>query len=116
MTVLYGIKNCDTVKKARHWLDKHAIAYRFHDFRADGLDQKRLARWVKQLGWESLLNRRGATWRQLPDAQRERISDAVGAVDAMLTHVALIKRPVLESDRALYVGFSADDYAELLKK
>jgi len=116
MTVLYGIRNCDTVKKARRWLDEHGVAYRFHDFRADGLDEKRLARWAKQLGWETLLNRRGTTWRQLPAAQRDKVTDAAGAVAAMLAHAALIKRPVLESGGALRVGFSADDYAALLKK
>jgi len=116
MTILYGIKNCDTVKKARRWLDEHGVAYRFHDFRVDGLDEKRLARWTKELGWETLLNRRGTTWRQLPEAQRNRAGDAAGAVAVMRTHVALIKRPVLESGGALRVGFNADDYAALLKK
>ena len=116
MTTLYGIPGCDTVKKARRWLDEHGVAYRFHDFRVDGLDEKRLARWTKQLGWETLLNRRGTTWRQLPAAQRDRVSDAAGAVAAMLEHATLIKRPILESDGVLRIGFSADDYAALLKK
>lgn len=116
MTVLYGIKNCDTVKKARRWLEEHGVAYRFHDFRADGLDQRRLAHWTKQLGWETLLNRRGTTWRQLPATQRHRASNDAGAMALMLAHVALIKRPVLESGDVLRVGFKADDYAALLKK
>jgi arsenate reductase len=115
MTVLYGIKNCDTVKKARRWLDEHGVAYRFHDFRTDGLDEKQLARWTKQLGWETLLNRRGTTWRNLPEAQRDKVSDATGAIAAMLAHASLIKRPVLESDGTVRVGFSADDYGALLK-
>jgi len=116
MTVLYGIKNCDTVKKARRWLDEHDVSYRFHDFRADGLDEKRLARWTKQVDWETLLNRRGTTWRQLPAAQRERAGDAAGAMTVMLAHVALIKRPVLEYHGGLRVGFNADDYAALLNR
>ena len=114
MTVLYGIKNCDTVKKARHWLDEHGIAYRFHDFRTDGVDAERLADWTSRLGWETLLNRRGTTWRGLPDSQRDTVSNATSAVNAMQTHPALIKRPVLEIDGEVYVGFSADDYASLL--
>jgi arsenate reductase len=115
MTVLYGIKNCDTVKKARRWLDERGVAYRFHDFRADGLDERQLARWVKQLGWEALLNRRGTTWRTLPEAQRAKVADAAAAVAAMLAHPSLIKRPVLESGGALQVGFTDGDYAALLQ-
>jgi len=114
MTVLYGIKNCDTVKKARRWLDDHGVAYRFHDFRADGLDDRRLARWTKQVGWETLLNRRGTTWRGMPETQRKKVADETSAVIAMLTHPALIKRPVLEINGKVHVGFKADEYASLL--
>jgi arsenate reductase len=115
VTILYGIKNCDTVKKARRWLDDHGVAYRFHDFRTDGIDDKRLARWTKQLGWEAVLNRRGTTWRGLPEPQRNKINDAASAVTAMLAQPALIKRPVLEINGTPHVGFKADDYAALLK-
>jgi Spx/MgsR family transcriptional regulator len=114
MTVLYGINNCATVKKARRWLDEHGVAYRFHDFRADGIDDKHLACWTKQLGWETLLNHRGTTWRGLPEAQRDKVNDAASAVAAMLANPALIKRPVLEINGGVHVGFSADDYATLL--
>jgi len=114
MTILYGIKNCDTVKKARRWLDEHAVAYRFHDFRADGIDGQRLTRWTKQVSWETLLNRRGTTWRGLPDAERNKIDDVTSAVSAMLAHPALIKRPVLEVGDTVHVGFNAADYAALL--
>ena len=114
MTILYGIRNCDTVKKARRWLDEHGVAYHFHDFRADGIDDKRLARWTELLGWETVLNRRGATWRGLPETQRDKINDAAGAVTAMLAQPALIKRPVLEINGAPHAGFRADDYAALL--
>ena len=116
MTVLYGLKNCDTVKKARRWLADHGVAYRFHDFRVDGLDEEQLARWTKQLGWETLLNRRGTTWRALPDTQRNKVVDAATAVTAMLAHPALIKRPVLESNGAVRVGFTDGVYAALLHK
>lgn len=116
MTALYGIKNCDTVKKARHWLDQHGVAYHFHDFRVDGVEERQLARWVKHLGWEALLNRRGTSWRGLPKTLRDKITDAGSATAAMLTHPTLIKRPVLEINGALRVGFNADDYAALLYK
>jgi len=116
MIVLYGIKNCDTVKKARRWLDEHGVAYRFHDFRADGVDEKQLARWIEQAGWETVLNRRGTSWRALSESQRACVIDGASAAAAMLAQPALIKRPVLESGRALRVGFAESDYAVLLEK
>ena len=112
MTTLYGIKNCDTVRKARRWLDGHAVDYRFHDLREDGLTRTRLNAWVGDLGWETLLNRRSTTWRQLPAAQREAL-DRATAMDLMLEHPALIKRPVLEIGKRHYVGFSEGHYSEL---
>jgi len=114
MTTLYGIKNCDTVKKARRWLDDHDIDYRFHDFRVDGVNDKQLARWTKLLGWETLLNRRGTTWRGLDETRRSQISDARSAIEAMCAQPALIKRPVLEIDNTVHVGFKPEDYATLL--
>lgn len=116
MTVLYGIKNCDTVKKARRWLDQHGVAYRFHDFRVDGVDEKQLALWVKQAGWEMLLNRCGTSWRALSETQRACVVDDTSAVAVMIAQPALIKRPVLESGDVLRVGFAEADYAALLKK
>ena len=112
MITLYGIKNCDTVKKARAWLDAHGVDYRFHDFRADGLDEKQLRAWVKELGWETLLNRRGTTWRKLPEKSRESIDEA-GAIKVMLAEPAIIKRPVLDLGRERRVGFKAEEYAGL---
>jgi arsenate reductase len=114
MTKLYGIPNCDSVRKARQWLDAQGIAYVFHDFRKDGLDSKQLAVWVKQAGWETLLNRKGTTWRQLPTAQRDAI-DARLAQSLMLAQPTLIKRPVLETGKHLEVGFDADRYQTLFK-
>lgn len=110
--VLYGIKNCDTVRKARRWLDDHAIEYRFHDFRSDGLDRERLRAWAAELGWETLLNRRGTTWRRLPEGERTDV-DETRAVELMLAHPALIKRPLLDLGGQRVVGFEDKRYAQL---
>jgi arsenate reductase len=112
MTTLYGIPNCDTVKKARRWLDGHGVDYRFHDLRRDGLDCDLLADWIEQLGWETLLNRRGSTWRRLPEAVRARI-DRASATRLMLEQPAIIRRPVLRRGSQLRVGFDAGAYRAL---
>lgn len=109
MLTVYGIKNCDTVKKARAWLDRNGIEYRFHDLRADGLQASLLQRWIDQLGWEALLNRRGTTWRQLPEAARA-LLDAERARALMLEHPTLIKRPVLDDGKVSQIGFKEADY------
>ncbi len=111
---LYGIPNCDSVRNARRWLDARDIPYKFHDFRKDGLDATLLGGWLEQVGWESLLNRRGLTWRQLPAAQREGI-DARRARALLLEQPTLIKRPLLAIGNHLEVGFDADRYATLFK-
>lgn len=111
MTVtMYGIKNCDTIKKARTWLDEHAIAYAFHDYKAVGIDPATLHEWVAALGWEVLLNRAGTTFRKLPDADRVDL-DAGKAIALMLAQPSMIKRPVLDVDGALLVGFKPAEYA-----
>ena len=110
---LYGIKNCDTMKKARRWLDDNGVAYRFHDYRVDGLDRRQLRRWVDELGWETLLNRRGTTWRALPEPVRETL-DAAGAVKLMLDNPAVIKRPLLDTGKRRLVGFDPEIYRQLL--
>jgi Spx/MgsR family transcriptional regulator len=109
MTTLYGIGNCDTVRKARRWMDGHGIDYRFHDVRRDGLDREMLQDWERQLGWEQLLNRRGTTWRKLPEAVRECI-DRSTALDIMLEQPAIIRRPLLDDGKQLHLGFSTDSY------
>ena len=109
MVTLYGIANCDTVKKARRWLDEHGVAYDFHDFRRDGLDEQAVRAWAAELGWETLLNRRGTTWRRLPEEQRERI-DAESAIRIMLESPSIIRRPLLDTGDARHVGFSPDAY------
>ena len=115
MMIIYGIKNCDTVKKARKWLDQHGIDYRFHDFRQDGLEPAVLHRWSQVLGWETLLNRRGTTWRQLGEAEREHL-DEDHALILMHDLPTLIKRPVLEYGDQIRVGFQPADYASLFNK
>ncbi len=110
MTVLYGISNCDTVKKARAWLDRHAVSYRFHDLRRDGLTSAHLQRWLAAVqDWETLVNRRSTTWKQLDDATRQ-LLDCDTVAKILLDHPTLIKRPVVERDGALIVGFKIDDY------
>lgn len=109
MITLYGISNCDTVRKARKWLDNNGIDYRFHDFRKDGLAAEQLHAWSEELGWESLLNRRGTTWRQLPEAERDGV-DRQRAEALMLTHPAMIKRPLLDLGSARKLGFKEADY------
>ncbi len=106
---LYGIPNCDTVKKARRWLDDHGVAHRFHDYRKDGLDASQLQGWIDTLGWEKLLNKSGTTFRKLPEAQKEGL-DAVSAKALMLDQPAMIRRPLVDADGALSVGFSADEW------
>jgi arsenate reductase (glutaredoxin) len=109
---IYGIKNCDTMKKARAWLDKAGVVYEFHDYKTAGIDCERLTRWEKKVGWEILLNRAGTTFRKLPDKDKQ-VSDARKAIALMLAQPSMIKRPVLELPRArLLVGFKPEAYKE----
>lgn len=112
MIDLYGIPNCDTVKKARAWLDAHGLAYRFHDYKKAGVDADALRGWVERLGWEAVLNRRGTTFRGLPEAERADL-DAARAVAVMLAHPSTIKRPMLVAGDVLLAGFDADTYLGL---
>ena len=108
---IYGIKNCDTMKKARTWLDDHGVGYVFHDYKAEGIDKASLERWSKEVGWEILLNRAGTTFRKLPDAQRENVTEKK-AIALMLEQPSMIKRPVLDAGGKLLVGFKPDAYAK----
>jgi len=110
---LYGIRNCDTCKKARTWLDAHAVLYRFHDFREDGLDREVIDTIERALGWESLLNRRSTTWRQLSDADRINLTREK-ALQLMLRFPTLIKRPVLMASDRILTGFSPEQYEKAL--
>jgi Spx/MgsR family transcriptional regulator len=112
MTTLYGIKNCDTVRKARRWLDDKGVEYRFHDLRRDGLDRKTLLAWERQLGWERLLNRRGTTWRKLPQQARDGI-DRARALEIMLEYPAIIKRPLLAVGSEFHAGFTPPVWQEI---
>jgi arsenate reductase (glutaredoxin) len=103
--VLYGIPNCDTVKKARAWLAQAGVAYRFHDFKKDGVPGERLDAWVEQLGWEALLNRKGSTWRKLDRANQDRAAAAGGAKALMRAEPSVIKRPVVDWGGQTTVGF-----------
>ncbi len=113
-TIIYGIKACDTMKKARDWLDKAGVAYDFHDYKSQGVDQAHLEKWAKQVGWEALLNTSGTTFRKLPDADKTNI-DAKKAVALMLAQPSMIKRPVIEYGAKVIVGFKPDVYAGAFK-
>jgi arsenate reductase len=113
MIILYGIPNCDTVKKARAWLDARGIAYDFHDYKKAGIDEARLRAWAAELGWERLLNRAGTTFRKLPDAAKAGL-DEDKAIALMLAQPSMIRRPVLELGDRRLVGFDAPGWAEAL--
>jgi len=111
---IYGIKNCDTMKKARAWLDKHGVAYAFHDYKAAGIDRGRLEGWAKSVGWETLLNRAGTTFRKLPDKDKDGITEKK-AIALMLDQPSMIKRPVLDVGGKLIVGFSPQTYEKAVR-
>lgn len=111
---LYGIPNCDTIKKAKQWLNQQEIIYRFHDFRKNGIDSKLVAQFCQELGWENVLNKRGTTYRQLSDEQKQSINDTT-IIDLLVEYPAMIKRPVLSADGLLHLGFNADKYEAIFK-
>lgn len=116
---LYGIPNCDTVKKARVWLAEHDIAYRFHDFKKDGVPPDHLQRWMRAVGWDKVLNRQGTTWRKLDPAEQAAVLDAASAAALLLANPSAIKRPVVEWSEAaddVTVGFKADDWQARLAR
>ena len=115
MKTIYGIKACDTMKKARTWLDERGEAYRFHDYKATGIHRATLSGWVAEHGWEKILNRAGTTFRKLPDADREGI-DADKAIDLMLAQPSMIKRPVLDHKGKLTAGFKPETYEMIFAK
>ncbi len=113
---IYGIPNCDTMKKARTWLDKHGVAYDFHDYKKAGIDRERLEAWSKKVGWETLLNRAGTTFRKLPDTDKQGLTEKK-AIALMQAQPSLIKRPVLDLGRGkLLVGFKPEIYAEAFER
>lgn len=112
MTTIYGIRNCDTMKKARAWLDAHGIEHEFHDYKVSGIERAKLEQWVAKVGWEVLLNRAGTTFRKLPDTDKTGLTERK-AIALMLAQPSMIKRPVLEKGRTLLVGFKPDEYGKL---
>jgi len=119
MNILYGIPNCDSVKRARAWLIEHGVAHQFHDFKKLGVPADKLQRWIKELGWERVLNRSGTTWRQLDEAAKALVVDAPSAAALMQAHASVIKRPIVEwadgqltALSVLTVGFSPALFAE----
>jgi arsenate reductase (glutaredoxin) len=111
MTTLYGIPNCDTVKKARAWLTEHGVAYDFHDFKKQGVPATELDAWLKAVGWETLVNRKGTTWRKLDEATRTAVVDPASAKALMLAQASVIKRPVVQWADGVTVGFDAEAWA-----
>jgi arsenate reductase len=112
--IIYGIKNCDTMKKARTWLDSHGVAYEFHDYKAVGVEKDKLKQWSDKVGWETLLNRAGTTFKKLPESDKEGLTEKK-ALALMLAQPSMIKRPVLEMGGKLLVGFKPDIYAKDVK-
>lgn len=109
---MYGIKNCDTIKKAKKWLNEHDVQFTFHDYRKDGLSEELLSSLESSLGWESLLNKRGTTWRKLPEEIKDSINRE-SAIAIMLENPAIIKRPILNTGKSLELGFSDATYQQL---
>jgi arsenate reductase len=113
MIKIYGIPNCDSMKKARKWLDKNNLEYEFHDYKKSGVPEKNLKKWVKDAGWDIVLNKRGTTWRKLDDSIKDNINEG-SAIQVMLDNPSSIKRPVLESGKTLLVGFKEKEYETLI--
>ena len=111
---IYGIKNCDTMKRARAWLDAHGVAYGFHDYKTEGIDRGRLEAWAREVGWETLLNRAGTTFRKLPDKDKDGLTEKK-AIALMLDQPSMIKRPVLDLGGRRLVGFTPEAYAKALR-
>ncbi len=111
---MYGIKNCDTIKKAKKWLEAENIEFTFHDYKKEGVDEALFKSWISELGWEALINRRGTTWRKLPDEQKENMNDT-SALAAMLDNPSIIKRPLLIHNGQKTLGFKAEEYTAIYK-
>jgi arsenate reductase len=115
-TILYGIPNCDQVKKARTWLDAHGVSYTFHDFKKAGIQRELIDGWLAHVAWDVLVNRKGTTWRALSDERKAAITDAASATSLMLESPSIVKRPVLVSGNGAHVGFSDELYQRIFKK
>lgn len=107
---VYGIKNCNTVKKALNWLDEHNISYTFHDFKKEGVSEEKLKEWEKRFGWEKLVNKKGTTWRKLSAEEQGAIVDAKTAIKALQSNTSMIKRPIVEAPKHWLLGFDESEY------
>ena len=116
MKIVYAIPNCNTVKKALDWLKTHKVAYEFHDYKKKGITATQLTSWSKQIGWEALINKKGATWRQLPKETQENITSQKAAINLMIEKTSIIRRPLIEEDgKILTLGFDENEYKKALK-
>jgi len=113
---VYGIPNCDTVKRTMDWLRQHKIVFTFHDYKKEGISKEKLAKWSKQVGWEVLLNKKSTTWKALPASEQEKVTSQATAIELMTGNTSIIKRPVIESGHILIVGFTETEYIKQLKK
>ena len=114
--IVYGIKNCNTVKTALDWLKKKNVAFDFHDYKTKGITEAKLKEWSKQVGWESLVNKRGTTWRQLDEATQAKVKSEAAAIALMKEKTSVIKRPLIEKDgKVVVLGFDEEEYAKRLK-
>ena len=114
--IVYGIKNCNTVKSALEWLNKNKIEFEFHDYKKSGITETKLKAWCKQVGWESLVNKRGTTWRQLSEADQKKVANEKAAIALMLEKTSVIKRPLIEEDgKVMLLGFEEETYKQALK-
>ena len=113
MIELFGIPNCDTIKKAKKWLEENNIEYKFHNYRKDGIDQTMVSDFCHTLGWENVLNKRGTTFRQLDETTKDNL-DGTTVIPLLVDHPAMIKRPILKKDGQVYLGFKADQYQSIL--
>lgn len=111
---IYGIRNCSTMKKAFTWLDEQGLDYHFHDYRKEGVPEEQLQQWISKLGWETVINQRGTSWRKLPETVRDHM-DAVHAVSVALDNPSIIKRPILETEHGLLTGFKANEWEQELR-
>ncbi len=114
--IVYGIKNCNTVKSAIDWLNKNKVEFEFHDYKKSGITAEKLSAWSKQVGWENLVNKRGTTWRQLPEVDQKKVTHEKAAIGLMVEKTSVIKRPLIEEKgKVILLGFDEDTYKKVLK-
>jgi len=114
-TIIYGIPNCDTTKKAMGWLNKNNIAFTFHDYKLQGISNKKLNEWCDKQGWETIFNKRSTTWRELPETEQNKVINQAEAIKIMLTNNSIIKRPIIEHNDKLIIGFKEEEYKRAFK-